>query len=275
MSRSRRAVALLLRLWPLGRTMNRLARLPVLGLMLRPFYGPAANEAIIIPVHETVSGTESVTLPLPLLTPLVESASGRFILEACLCRRAEGCQNHPVDIGCLFLGDAAAAIHPELGRPTGVPEALAHVQRALEAGLVPMVVHASFDAWILGIPYRRMLAVCFCCDCCCTVRHGLREGPPAFWETVRRLPGLSVEAGPECVACGTCLEACPVGVISLEGGRARVGAACKGCGRCVAACPTGAMHLAIEPGIDVLGALLSRVEGRTEIRPRLSTWRIP
>lgn len=23
------------------------------------------------------------------------------------------------------------------------------------------VVHAAFDAWIVGIPYRRMLAVCF------------------------------------------------------------------------------------------------------------------
>ena len=244
-----------------------MARLPVLGPILRPFYGPAANEAIIIPVQETVGGTESVALPFPLLAPLVEAASARFVLDACLCRRAEGCRQYPAEIGCLFLGDAAARIHPELGRPASAAEALAHVQRALGAGLVPMVVHASFDAWILGIPYDRMLAVCFCCDCCCTVRHSLREGPPAFSETVLRLPGLSVEAGPECLACGTCLEACPVGAIWIEGGRARVAAACKGCGRCVAVCPTGAMHLHLKPGVDVLRALLSRVEARTDIRP--------
>jgi len=270
MSRSKRAVGLLLKLWPLGRAMNRLARLPVLGSVLRPFYAPAASQAIIIPVHETVSGTESVALPFPLLAPLVESASARFVLNACLCRTAEGCQHHPTEIGCLFLGDAAARIHPELGRPASVVEALAHVQRALAAGLVPMVVHASFDAWVLGIPYHRMLAVCFCCDCCCTVRHGLREGPPAFWETVVRLPGLSVAAGPECLACGTCVDVCPVGAISIEGGRARVAAACKGCGRCVAACPTGAMRLHLAPEVDVqtcLAALLARVEARTDIRP--------
>lgn len=270
MSRSRRVVALVLRFWPLGRTLNRLARLPVLGPLLRPFYGPAANEAIIIPVHEAVSGTESVALPFPLLTPLVEAASARFVLEACLCRRAEGCQNHPAEIGCLFLGDAAARIHPELGRPTNAAEALDHVQRALEAGLVPMVVHASFDAWILGIPYDRMLAVCFCCDCCCTVRHGLREGPLAFWETVLPLPGLSVEAGPECLACGTCAGVCPVGAINLEDGRAFVAATCKVCGACVTACPTAAMHLHLKHGVDVqmsLEALLARVEARTDIRP--------
>jgi UDP-glucose 4-epimerase len=246
--------------------MNRLARLPVLGRLLAPFYGPAANEAIIIPVHETVSGTESVALPFPLLAPLVEAASARFVLAECLCRRAEGCRRHPADIGCLFLGDAAAGIRPELGRPASSAGALAHVQRALEAGLVPMVVHSSFDAWIMGIPYRRMLAVCFCCDCCCTVRHGLRQGPPAFWETVLRLPGLSVAAGQDCRACGACVEVCPVGAICLEGGRAQVAAACKGCGRCVATCPTGAMQLRLEPGVDPLAGLLARVQERTDIR---------
>lgn len=56
---------------------------------------------------------------------------------------------------------------------------------------------SSFDAWLLDIPYRRAIAVCFCCDCCCSVRQGLRLGPAAFWETVVRLPGLSVTPGPD------------------------------------------------------------------------------
>ncbi len=80
------------------------------------------------------------------------------------------------------------------------------------------------------------------------------------------LPGLNVDAGPECLACRTCLEVCPVGAIFLEDGRAQVNGDCKGCGRCVAACPTGAMHLRLAPDVDVLAGLLARVEARTDIR---------
>jgi ferredoxin len=152
-----------------------------------------------------------------------------------------------------------------LGRAADVEEAMAHMRRAMEAGLTPLVVHAAFDAWLVGIPYHRMLAVCFCCDCCCTIRHGLRLGPPAFWDTVVRLPGLAVEVGDGCTGCGSCLDVCPVRAIALKDGCARVGEQCKGCGRCVAACPSGAITLRVDEDTDVLGNLLARIERRTAI----------
>lgn len=42
-----------------------------------------------------------------------------------------------------------------------------------------------------------------------------------------------------CVACGSCVKACPLGAVSVRGGLyAAVDAArCVGCGRCAAACP--------------------------------------
>lgn len=267
MSRSRHAFNLVVKLWPLGTVMNRLGNWPVLGLLLRPCFSPAGNEAIIIPVQEAVQGTESVVLPFPLLTPLVARASARFILDECMCRRGENCQAYPQGLGCLFLGDGAAEISPAMGRPASVDEALAHARQAMDAGLVPLIVHASFDAWLLGIPYRRMLAVCFCCDCCCTVRQGLRLGPAAFWETVVRLPGLAVNVGPECTGCGACVAVCHVGALSLAEGMARVDEGCKGCGRCAAACPAGAITLRLAEDVDVLDRLLERIEQRTEIGP--------
>jgi ferredoxin len=253
------------RLWPLGRVVNWLGARPFVGRVLRPIFDAASNEAVIIPIHEAVRGTESVVLPYPLLTPLVERASVRFMMNDCLCRRGENCQTYPHDVGCLFLGEGAAGINPSLGRPVGVDEALAHARRAIDMGLVPLITHNTFDAFVLGIPYRRMLAICFCCDCCCAVRLVMRQGPPSFWETVVRVPGLSVTVGPECVACGACLDVCPVRAISANNSRVHIDQRCKGCGRCVAVCPTAAITLRMAEDVDPLGRLLARIERRTDI----------
>jgi ferredoxin len=265
--RSRLAYNVLMKLWPLGKVLYWLGNRPIVGPLLQPCINSANDEAIIIPVQEVVHGTESVVLPSPLLTPLVERASARFIMNECMCRRGENCQVYPHDLGCLFLGDGAAEVAPTLGRVVGVDEALAHIQRATEIGLVPLVVHAAFDAWVLGTPYHRMLTVCFCCDCCCAIRQGLRLGPPTFWDTVVRLPGLTVTVGPECVGCGACADVCYVRAISLNNGRAHIGEQCKGCGRCASVCPTGAITLSVADDVDVLGRLLARIKRCTDIGP--------
>lgn len=267
MSRARCTFGVVMGLWPLGKVLNRLGNWPLLGSLLRSCFDGEGDEAIIIPVQEAVRGTENVVLPFPLLTPLVEAASARVLLNECLCRRGENCHTYPQELGCLFLGDGVAGIEPLRGRPVNVEAALAHVQRAMDAGLVPSVVHSAFDAWLLGIPYRRMLAICFCCDCCCSVRHSLRLGPPAARDTVVRLPGLSVTAGSGCTGCGLCIEACPAGAISLSHGRAQIDGTCKGCGRCAALCPAGAIILHAGPHQDLLAGLLARIDARTNIQP--------
>jgi len=253
-------------LWPLGRLLYWLGDRPPLRPLSRLFVKALNSEAVIIPVHETISGPESVVLPYPMLTPLIERSSARVLMNQCICRRGENCQTFPQDFGCLFLGEGAAQIRPAMGRRVDASEAIAHVEQAMEMGLVPLIVHTTFDALMLGIPYRRMLGICFCCDCCCTVQQGLRVGPPAFWDIVHRLPGLSVEVGADCVGCGECAEACYVEALSVPNGRAIIDSErCKGCGRCVAACPTGVISLQLEREVDTLTLLLDRIACRTDI----------
>ena len=46
----------------------------------------------------------------------------------------------------------------------------------------------------------------------------------------------------DCIACGTCIDECPVGAIS-EGDKYHIDPEmCADCGTCADACPTGAIH---------------------------------
>lgn len=266
MARSELFYDTLMTLWPLSRVIYWLSNRRLLRRLSRPFFKALRSEAIIIPVHETIANPESVILPYPLLAPLVKGTSSRFLMGECMCRRGENCQIHPRDFGCLFLGDGAAQISPAMGRLVDEEEAIAHVRQAMVLGLMPLVVHTTFDAVTLGIPYRRMLGICFCCDCCCTVQQGLRLGPPAFWDIVVRLPGLSVQVDGACTGCGACVGVCYVQAISLSDGRAYVDEKlCKGCGRCVTVCPTGAIVLRLDEKIDAMAQLVSRISRRTDI----------
>ncbi|MDD3579580.1 MAG: electron transfer flavoprotein subunit alpha [Desulfobacca sp.] len=59
----------------------------------------------------------------------------------------------------------------------------------------------------------------------------------------------------KCTACGLCVEACPFGVLRLEGERLIIGDGCNLCGACVEVCEFGALSLpetgAPEPRPDV------------------------
>jgi UDP-glucose 4-epimerase len=227
---------------------------------------PEDNEAVIIPIQQTIQGQENTVLPYQVLEPLIRKAAGHMLLERCPCRNGEGCQTYPHDFGCLFLGESVKTVSPKIGRQVNAAGALAHLERGLAMGLVPMIVHASFDAALISVPFDRMLAVCFCCDCCCTVRHHMRLGPSTFDDTMQRLPGLTVVIGEECSACGLCHEKCPVGAIHFEGGISVIDQErCKGCGLCAAVCPEGAPKLLMDESMDVVAQLTARIRSRTEI----------
>ncbi len=255
----------IMKMWSLSKTAFWLGKKPFIGALLRPLFSTRLNQAMIVPINEVVQPVGSQVLPYKLLRPLIESASARFLLDRCMCRENENCQNFPHEIGCLYLGEGAALINPALGRPVNAETALAHIERAMQLNLVPLIAHTVFDAYLLGIPYRRMLTVCFCCECCCVVRHGLRMGPPAFWDIVTRLPGLSVEVNDACNGCAACQEVCPVGAIQMVAGRAAVKDLCKGCGRCVETCPVGAVSFCMAPGVDTLIHLQKHISQFTSI----------
>jgi len=227
---------------------------------------PEDADAIIIPIQETLQGPDNTVLPYQILGPIVKKAAGHMLLGRCPCRNGEGCATYPHDFGCLFLGEDVKDVSPKIGTQTDVSGAMEHVEQALKLGLVPMIVHASFDAALISVPYERMLAICFCCDCCCTIRHHMRLGRSTFDDTMQRLPGLTVTISNECTACGDCHAACPVEAIDFQEMVSVIDQEmCKGCGVCAAICPVGAPELEMDAAVDVIGEITDRIRSRTEI----------
>lgn len=201
----------------------------------------------VIPVNQSINSPGEMVLPSLVVEHFIREASTRWIMDACICRAASNCEDYPIDLGCLFLGQAAAGINPRLGRLVTEEEALDHVQRCREVGLVHLVGRNKLDQVWLGVgPGDRLLTICNCCPCCCLWRV-LPSISSHIGAKVTRMPGLTVAVSDRCVGCGTCARGvCFTDAVRLMDDRAVIGDGCRGCGRCVEVCPQGAIELSLE-----------------------------
>jgi ferredoxin len=261
MSRPVWLVALIKRTFSSRFALARATRAPVVGTVLDRwlfdgddlFYVPPDRFAPeggqrTISVGRAIEVTPDVVLPSQVVEHFIEQASVHWIMNTCICRDASGCRDYPIELGCLFLGQAAAGINPALGRRVTRVEALEHVRRCREAGLVHLVGRNKLDTVWLGVgPGDRLLTICNCCPCCCLWRV-LPQISSDIGQRVTRMDGVGVAVTDRCIGCGTCAApgVCFVKAIRLEGGHARISEACRGCGRCVEVCPQQAIELCIE-----------------------------
>ncbi|MGD9101684.1 MAG: 4Fe-4S binding protein [Anaerolineae bacterium] len=201
----------------------------------------------VLQINASVERAKEVVLPSQVLEHFIEKANYHWIMNTCICRDSSQCQDYPIDLGCLFLGEAAMGINPKLGRRVTREEALEHVERCREAGLVHLVGRNKLDTIWLGIgPGHKLLTICHCCPCCCLWRV-LPDIVPWIGDKVTRMAGVTVSVTERCVGCGTCTQGvCFVDAIHLSGERAVIGDACRGCGRCVSVCPQEAIELVID-----------------------------
>jgi NAD-dependent dihydropyrimidine dehydrogenase PreA subunit len=185
-------------------------------------------------------------LPSRIVEYFINESKYHWIMNSCICRASAKCKDHPIELGCLFLGEAASNINPQLGRRVTKEEALKHVSQCREAGLVHVIGRNRMDTIWLGVkPGNRLLTICSCCNCCCfwKILPYLSSG---ISQKVTKMHGVEVVVTERCTGCGKCTEGiCFVGAMKLENGKAKVGNECRGCGRCVSLCPNEAIRLSV------------------------------
>jgi len=245
-------VKLLEKAFPLRFLAARTTRMPLVGQIAdRLFF--AGDHIVYLPqdrvirIEEPVDVPDQVVLPSQVVAHFIEQASVHWLMDSCICRRGQGCTDYPIDLGCLFLGEAALGIDPRLGRRVTKAEALAHVQRCRDAGLVHMIGRNKLDTiWLSVGPGDRLLTICNCCPCCC-LWGMLPHIAPRIGAKITRMPGVTVTVSDRCAGCGTCTQGvCFVDAIRLVDGRAIISDECRGCGRCVTVCPQQAIDLSID-----------------------------
>lgn len=227
------------------RSFSSLQRVP--GARLLPWFNPANSDMRWLPINQDIELPGSSPMPVVLADRLIEEASHRVIYHRCGCRSIFGCKNYPRDIGCLLMGDSALEANPNSASEVTVDEAKAHVRRAVEAGLVPIIGKARIDNLIFGIKERgSLLTTCFCCECCCITRY-LHDAPVKMIDPViTRLEGLRIEVTDDCTGCGACVDKCFIRAITIKDGKASMSEYCRACGRCATVCPSNAISVIIE-----------------------------
>ncbi len=259
-------------LWPLTYLSARMTRWPVVGKLFSATFVPLFSghnfNISYIPVNREIRGAESVVLPRGILESFIRRSPHRVMIKRCTCRESQQCRRFPHTEACLQMGDDTRHLDPRIADHLTVDEALALTDRQLARGLIPMLGRVRMDHYFYGSPNTgRLLTVCFCCTCCCTVLNSARFFPREAADSIVRLRGLSLSVDPDlCTGCGRCVEACFMKALILEDGAiARDESCCKGCGVCVAVCPAGAIRMTLEDLDAAVAELEERVRERVDL----------
>ena len=228
------------------------------------------DEIIVIPntinINKKIESEGSEFLPTDIIKEVIKRCDDIVIMNSCLCRSSNNCQDYPKDIGCIFLGPTATKIPKHVGKKATVEEALAQVDRADAAGLSHIIGRNKIDTvWMNIHPGKGLLTICHCCPCCCLwkVYPNLDTDISGKLE---KLEGISVELHEEkCKKCKKCLdETCMFDAISCDNGKISIdNDICKGCGLCVNACKFDA--ITINYTNDTIDNIVNRMEDLIEI----------
>lgn len=161
----------------------------------------------VIPIEQAIDG-ESRRVSYEEISKHIEEHD-LFSVSNCSCRTArevmgEGCGHLKEDM-CIQMGHAAEYyIRTGRGRQVEKPEVYDILRRAEENGLMHEIPNLDGDG--------KTHAICNCCGCGCL---SLRTAEMFLNADMVRSNYVSQVDREKCVACGQCVENCPVNALQL------------------------------------------------------------
>ena len=256
-----------------------LTKLPIIKQIFRKKHHPRGFDVEagqILPMNLNVGDYENEAVPLKLMDHFIEKA-GTIVLMSCPCRNTNNCQNHSIELGCIWMGKGAANLDlkklPGMvkdGRYATKEEAKEHARLALKNGLVPALGKLRGDAQVYKVlDYEdEFMNFCFCCNCCCVVA-GMKYINSDHKKYIKRMKGVTVTTDPEkCDGCGDCFKVCIYDGLKMVKGKAVHTKDCIGCGHCEIVCPNGAVSINFDENMnidEVMDEIIQRYEKIVDI----------
>lgn len=228
------------------------------------FSNPDLLDMTFLPASVNV-GSEGSPLPVAVIEELIRRSPHRIISKTCTCRDAKNCTEHDKNIGCIHIGAATAEESSDLCYHATVEEAISHLHKAVDDGLMPFIGHVFYDHIYWDVDFTSpFLTVCLCCECCCTNFNNYRQGMirGEAQDRFKKLDGLTVKVDAnKCIGCGTCVEKCFNHALKIvDGVPVWNEAACKGCSCCALNCPQKAITVEIADVKAAVDDLLKRLD---------------
>ena len=223
-----------------------------------------------IPVNIPLGEYENVVVPYQVFERFINKASN-IILRTCPCRERGNCQDHAIELGCIFMGDDTFNMAVSEGQSyvATKQQALEHTRKAIEDGLIPLIGRSVAEAEGAGVKDTgHFLSCCFCCTCCCVVAKAAEYATSASRESAeyKKIEGLEIKFdSTKCVGCGECVGVCVFNAREIVEGKASMDPnLCMVCGRCVDICPAGAISVEIED-TKYIDEFIARLESIVDV----------
>jgi len=198
---------------------------------MEDFFLTGIPQVRTIPIDVAVTPDNKI-MPYDEVWSLFDKMKGPFAIAPCVCAQEKELLGHKCehDLTERCLTNSKWYVEQGKAREVSKDEARALVKKAQADGLVVTPGNYKSNEWF-----------CLCCGCCCGILSNAKKlEKPATLLVSNHFSEVDPDT---CVACGVCVEKCPMDAIVINDFAEINRDRCIGCGVCIPSCDSNAIQL--------------------------------